>query len=122
MTDRPQQSYLIWFSQRVGSTVLTQTLEDIGIAGRPREWLNDDSGGLLAKFGATNALELRDALWRRGTSANGVFGAKYGMHAAGHRAVTSLLGGVLAEAPDPDGRKAWEAFFPGCRHVLMTRQ
>src|SRR5256885_8547578 len=62
MTDRPQQSYLIWFSQRVGSTVLTQTLEDIGIAGRPREWLNDDSGGLLAKFGATNAGAVPDSV------------------------------------------------------------
>ena len=67
MTAPPTQSYVIWFSQRVGSTVLTQTLEDTGIAGRPREWFHDHTGaGLLAKYGATNAFDLREALWRNG--------------------------------------------------------
>jgi LPS sulfotransferase NodH len=45
---RPTRSYLIWFSQRVGSTMLTQALEDTGVAGRPREWLNAPSAVVLA--------------------------------------------------------------------------
>ena len=61
----PRQSYLIWFSQRVGSTMLTQALEDSGIAGRPREWLEDPAGrGLAAKYGVRDAMQLRDFFWR----------------------------------------------------------
>jgi LPS sulfotransferase NodH len=82
----PRQSYLIWFSQRVGSTMLTQALEDIGVAGRPREWLEDPAGhGLPAKYGVPDALQLRDFLWREAATPNGVMGAKYGMSAALHR-------------------------------------
>lgn len=119
----PKQSYLIWFSQRVGSTVLTQCLEDTGIAGRPREWLNDAVGaGVLAKHGVENAFELRDVLWRDATTANGVIGLKYGMQARLHRELTSLFAAVIPNVPDPEGRKAWDAFFPSCRHVFMTRR
>jgi LPS sulfotransferase NodH len=123
MPTPPQQSYIIWFSQRVGSTVLAQTLEDTGIAGRPREWLYDEIGaGLLAKHAVSNALELRETLWRHATTANGVFAVKHGMHAETHREVTALLGGVLSDAERGDERKAWEAFFPRCKHVFMTRR
>lgn len=35
----PRQSYLIWFSQRVGSTMLTQALEDTASpGGRASGW------------------------------------------------------------------------------------
>jgi trehalose 2-sulfotransferase len=119
----PSLSYIIWFSQRVGSTLLTQTLEDTGIAGRPREWLNAGSTAeLLGQHGASNARELRDQLWRRAMTDNGVMGAKYGMSAELHRELTSLFAGALPPGEDPDGRQAWEAFFPRSRHVFMTRR
>src|SRR5215472_15806619 len=100
----PRQSYLIWFSQRVGSTMLTQALEDTGIAGRPREWLEDPAGrGLPAKYGVADAEQLRDLLWREAATSNGVLGAKYGMNADLHRTLTALFAGVIPGVVDPDG-------------------
>ena len=96
----PQQSYILWFSQRVGSTLLAQTLEDLGIAGRPREWLE--------RFTATTGDELRETLWRQGTTSNGVLGLKYGPWKR-HEEITALLGD-------------WHAVFPRCTHVFMTRR
>ena len=40
----------------------------------------------------------------------------------GHRENLSLFGGVRPGEPDPDGRKAWEAFYPACQHVFLTRR
>jgi len=120
---RPTRSYCIWFTQRVGSTLLTQALEDIGIAGRPREWLNFASTtDMLAAYGVSNALGLRDELWRRATTDNGVLGVKYGMTEGLHRDLTALFASAVPGALDPDGRRAWEAYFPDCKHVFMTRR
>jgi trehalose 2-sulfotransferase len=119
----PRQSYLLWFSQRVGSTMLTQALEDTGIAGRPREWLEDPAGhGLPAKYEVPDAVQLRDFLWREAATPNGVMGSKYGMSAGVHRELTGLFAGVIPGVVDPDGRKAWAAIFPDCTHVFMTRR
>jgi len=119
----PARSYIIWFSQRVGSTMVTQALEDLGCAGRPREWLNASSAGeLLAKHGAADVYELREVLWREATTSNGILGTKYGATEAWHRELTSLLAGLVPTANDPDGREAWEALAPSCKHVFMTRR
>jgi LPS sulfotransferase NodH len=119
----PARAYIIWFSQRVGSTLLTQALEDTGIAGRPREWLEaSDGAGLLNKYDVTTALELRAHLWRVARTDNGVIGVKYGMTEGRHQELTALFATVVPQTVDPDGRQAWEAFFPRCRHVFMTRR
>lgn len=97
---RVRQSYVIWFSQRVGSTLLAQTLEDLGIAGRPREWLE--------RFEAATGDELREALWRDGTTSNGVLALKYGPWQR-HAEIMALLGD-------------WHTVFPRCQHVFMTRR
>ena len=100
----PTRSYILWFSQRVGSTLLAQALEDTGIAGRPREWLEPGAGLLGA--------ELKQALWMEGTTPNGVLAVKYGMHAAHHQRISELLA-------DAGG---WDAVFPQCKHVFVTRR
>ena len=70
MIAAPKRSYVVWFSQRVGSTLLTQALEDTGLAGRPREWFNAASAAdVLPKLGLSSASELRDFLWREPTPA-----------------------------------------------------
>lgn len=105
------RSYLVWFSQRVGSSLLAKALENTGIAGRPGEWLNPQSGvDLLTAYGVATAAELRDELWKRARTDNGVLGSKYGMTASHHRYLTELFGG------------AWDEFFPSCKHVFMTRR
>lgn len=115
----PRWSYVVWFTQRVGSTLLTQAIEDTGIAGRPREWLEVESAdALLARYGARDVLELRETLWNEGT-ANAVFGVKYGMTPAVHAQLTQLFSGLVQGA---DERAAWDAMFPRCRHIYVTRR
>ena len=105
----PSRSYVLWFSQRVGSTVLAQALEDTGVAGRPREWLEGaDIDAVLAMHGARDAIELRESLWTQATTRNGVLGIKYGMHAAHHEQLAALLD--------------WSVCFPRCKHVFVTRR
>ncbi|HEY3806347.1 MAG TPA: Stf0 family sulfotransferase [Kofleriaceae bacterium] len=120
----PIHSYVLWFSQRVGSTVFAQALEDTGVLGRPREWFNNDAGaaGVLAMHGASDAFELRELLWKEATTSNGVLAIKYGMHADHHQQLMSLLGTVVDDRSESGGRAAWDAFFPRCKHVFMTRR
>ena len=118
---RPAWSYIVWFTQRVGSTLIAQALEDTGIAGRPREWLEAPSTAeLLARHGARDVVELRDGLWEAGTTANGVLGVKYGMAPSAHAELTTLLRGLVDDGATE--RAAWEAMFPACRHVHLTRR
>jgi trehalose 2-sulfotransferase len=120
----PRQSFIIWFSQRVGSTMLTQALEDTGLAGRPGEWFNipGTTADLLAHYRARDAFELREAFWRDGVT-NGVFGVKYGFGEKLHADLTALFTQLLPlGTPDPEGRAAWEAVLPNCKHVFLTRR
>lgn len=118
---RPAWSYIVWFTQRVGSTLLAQALEDTGIAGRPREWLEAPSAAeLLARHGARDVVELRSRLWEEGSAANGVFAVKYGMTRTIHSELTALFSGLVGEGATE--RAAWEAMFPACRHIHVTRR
>ena len=77
---KPTKSYIIWTSQRTGSTVLCKLLEGTGIAGRPDEWLHEyETYDLLAKYGLPDPPSLQQKLWELGTTPNGVFGLKVGV-------------------------------------------
>src|SRR5829696_9570788 len=108
----PVRSYIIWFTQRVGSTLLTQALEETGVAGRPREWLGVEE---------TDAAALRATLWRDGTTANGVLGVKYGMTRSLHAQRTTQFSSLLSGRSGSDDKAAWDSVFPQCKHVFMTR-
>jgi len=115
----PRWSYIVWFTQRVGSTLLTQAIEDTRVAGRPREWLEAEStDALLARHGARDVFELRERLWGQGT-ANAVFGVKYGMTPAMHAQLTQLFSGLVQGGGE---RAAWDAVFPRCRHLYVMRR
>jgi LPS sulfotransferase NodH len=117
---RPAKSYVLWFTQRVGSSVLAQALIDTGIAGRPQELCNAENiAGVLQKNGATDGATLREALWREGSTANGVFGLKYGMYPPLHAELIAMMCGA---ARTDDEHAAWESFFPNCIHFVMTRR
>jgi Stf0 sulphotransferase len=122
---QPEQSYTLWFTQRVGSTLLAQALEDTGVAGRPREWLNAASvAEVMKKHGAATAQELRDQLWRVATTSNGVLGIKYGMVPKLHEHLIDLMASVAGEAAREGSNRshgAWSAFFPNCRHCFLPR-
>jgi len=119
----PKRSYVLWFSQRVGSSLLAQALEDTAVAGRPREWLEAPSAlDIMKKLHVTTALELRDLLWREATTPNGVLGIKYGMQPKLHPEVTALMASVAGRAAHADDRSGWESFFPNCVHFFITRR
>ena len=119
---KPKQTYTMWFSQRVGSTLLAQALEDTGVAGRPREYLNGTTlAEVMAQNQAGTALELRNRLWNRGSTPNGVMAIKYGMYPKLHRELMQLLTS-LPNPSEEDELRAWESFFPDCQHFLLTRR
>lgn len=117
---RPTRSYILWFTQRVGSSVLAQALIDTGVAGRPQELCNAENlAGVMERNAATDGSTLRQALWREGTTSNGVFGLKYGMYPPLH---TAMLAMMCAAASTDDELAAWESFFPNCNHFVLTRR
>jgi trehalose 2-sulfotransferase len=120
LTKPPTKSYILWFTQRVGSTVLAQALIDTGIAGRPQELCNAENvAGIMKKMGTKDGTSLREALWREGTTPNGVFGLKYGMSPALH---AELIAMMCVATKTNDTRAAWESFFPNCNHFVLTRR
>jgi trehalose 2-sulfotransferase len=100
------RSYILWFTQRVGSTLLTQALEDTGVVGRPREWLSSDV--------PSDPAALRARLW-----AEPIIAVKYGMTPQLHAELTTTFRAATGAG---DERAAWDAMFPNCRHLFMTRR
>ena len=119
---KPKLSYTIWFSQRTGSTLLCRTLQSIGIAGKPSEWLSNSD--LLGKYQLNNYAELQQKLWLLGTTSNGIFGVKTGAYEPYFSNIIDAFkqfpGGCN---PKLNNRVAiWNNAFPNCKHVYMTRR
>ena len=118
---RPELSYTIWFSQRTGSTLLCQALESTGVAGRPGEWLREED--LLERYGARDDAELREALWKAGSTANGVYGLKFSFYEPHFSDVLEALGRFPGRPQISCTRaEVWRQAFPNCRHIFMTRR
>jgi trehalose 2-sulfotransferase len=121
---KPQLSYTIWFSQRTGSTLLCKALESTGIAGRPGEWLNTGDPKLLpGYYGATNITEMQETVWKLGSTANGIFGLKFGLHEPHFSALLAEFR-KLPDAPRVSEPRAavWDHAFPNSRHIFLTRR
>ncbi len=115
MDHPPARSYIIWFSQRTGSTLLASALAGTGVAGTPGEWLNDRDPAALA------VAELQ-AIWQGGATPDGVFGLKYGPSQGNFAAWTQVFRRVLGLSAHLSVPEVWAATFPGCHHVFMTRR
>lgn len=115
MQHAPARSFIIWFSQRTGSTLLASGLAATGVAGKPGEWLNQGDPAELTPA----ALQ---AIWQEGTTSNGVFGLKYGPSRDTFLAWTGAFRRVLELPDDLPVPQVWAATFPNCRHVFMTRR
>src|SRR5687767_5008089 len=121
---KPKLCYTIWFSQRTGSTLLCKALQSTGIAGRPSEWLNvSDPNRLLEHYRAASYTEVQETVWTLGTTANGIFGLKFGLH---DPHFSTLLDEFrkLPDAPTALEPRAavWEHAFPNSHHIFMTRR
>jgi len=114
----PRLSYTIWFSQRTGSTLLTETLEAIGIAGIPHEWLLE-----LKDYPVSDPAELQRYLWKIGSTMNGIFGLKHSF-CEPHFSHLIEIFRQFSTCPSTEQNRAniWEHAFPNHRHIFMTRR
>ncbi len=119
---KPKISYIIWFSQRTGSTLLFKALESTGIAGKPSEWLDiTDEKNFLGYYNLKNYDELKNHLWKLGSTPNGVFGIKFSFY----QPHFSKLLDVFSNLPDcskvnSSSATVWNCAFPNGRHIFMT--
>ncbi|AKG34826.1 Stf0 family sulfotransferase [Paenibacillus durus] len=111
---QPKLSYIIWFSQRTGSTLLNHALASTGVAGDPREWLHFQHNNP-----ATFKREDLEQIWKSGTTPNGVFGLKTGFEQRWIDAFRTMF-----ELPqNATMAEVWSAAFPNCsKHIYMTRR
>ncbi len=62
---RPEKSYIIWTSQRTGSSYLCRCLQNCKVVGNPDEWLyteSDHPEKLYDKYNCTKPIELQRAI------------------------------------------------------------
>jgi LPS sulfotransferase NodH len=120
----PSKSYIIWFSQRTGSTLLCKALEATNVAGKPGEWLlAADMPDLLEGHQVDTSEALRQKLWSLASTPNGVCGLKFSPYEPYH---TQLLD-LFRQLPDASGAgtnraDVWSNVMPNCRHIFLTRR
>ena len=77
---KPHTSYIIFAVQRSGSFLLCEALKNTGLAGFPEEYFLDGQGWEDGEWARQNGVVTRDdylrLVFEKGTSPNGVFGAK----------------------------------------------
>ena len=121
----PHKSYRIWFSQRNGSTLLCKGLEQTGICGIPGEYFNlMDASSLCDKYNVDTYGQLKETIWKLGTSSNGVFGIKHSLHASYSGRIfkeIKKLKGIPQDA-EIDRQELLSDLFPNCKHIFLTRR
>jgi LPS sulfotransferase NodH len=112
----PQTTYLIFFTPRSGSYLLCEALTTSGLAGFPAEYFGANQADRLAKsWGVTGQSDYLGTLFRRRSTANGVFGVKvtwrhFGVFVDRSRDIEhcrALPPAVLASALLPNLRYVW---------------
>ena len=110
----PERSYIIWFSQRTGSTLLAAALQGTRLGGVPGEHLN-------GRDPATFTLADLHALWQVGTGTDGLFAMKYGPSRNMADWIEAFRR-VLELPQHASAPEVWNTAFPGCRHIFSTRR
>ncbi|MEM8585040.1 MAG: Stf0 family sulfotransferase [Bacteroidota bacterium] len=121
---QPSKSLWIWFSPRVGSTVLCQLLKDTQRAGNPQELFNvetENGISLTAHYGVKAYSELRDKLWQIGCSPNGVMSCKDSLFTSRWQPLVKQLA-QLQNRSEHSFDAVWGDLFPDCTHVYLTRR
>lgn len=117
---KPKKSYIIWFTQRTGSTLLCKALESTGVAGVPNEWFTNPN--LMEIYNAESYTELQEKIWDKGTTQNGIYGLKHGYYQPQNNTIVSILKKFPGGAQCSTRPEIWENAFPNCRHIFMTRR
>lgn len=120
---RPQQSYIIWFTQRSGSSLLCKALEQTNIGGKPGELfvLMGEEQSLCEKHQVNTYQELKQKLWQMGTSTNGVFGIKNPLHFSRFMKVIQEIK-MLGNFQTDDPQEILSDLFPNCQHIFLGRR
>ncbi|MEL6668585.1 MAG: Stf0 family sulfotransferase [Bacteroidota bacterium] len=121
---QPKKSLWIWFSPRVGSTVLCQLLKDTQLAGNPQELFNvetENGISLTTHYSVKDYSELRDKLWQIGCSPNGVMSCKDSLFSARWNPQIAEVA-RLKQQDDLSFESVWGDLFPNCVHVFLTRR
>lgn len=120
---QPYKSFWIWFSPRTGSTLLCKALEETGVCGKAGEFFFEEEKSLLDQCDATNYLQLRQNIWARGMSENGVLGAKHSAYSHRFLSLSKELKHErhMLDAHDLDW-DLWADIFPNCTHIFLTRR
>ena len=121
---RPKKSYIIWFSQRNGSTLLSKGLEQTEIAGKPRELftlLENDT--LCQTYKVATYEQLKEKLWELGSSENGVFGIKTSIYAKVFKNIIQEIAELRGLGKNEISESEILAdIFPNCQHIYLTRR
>lgn len=117
---KPKKSYVIWFSQRTGSTLLCKALESTGVAGRPNEWLLNSN--LKEEYNSENYSDLQQKIWNTGLTENGVFGVKVSYFQPNNNEITEEFKKFPGGMKCSSRPEIWENAFPNCKHIFMTRR
>jgi len=123
MAMKPEKSYIIWFRQRTGSTLLCKFLEGTHRAGHPGEWLGEYylNHDLFSLHNCRDLIELQNKFWSTGTTSNGVLGIKIGFVDNHLKEMLSNFRKSIGDHRSTD-YQLWELLFPKCRHIYMTRR
>ena len=123
----PTTSYLMCANQRTGTHLLCFALTDLGIAGRPDEYLIDfdhptwkfwENGPVALANGAKTREEFLAVVKRVGTTDNGVFGVKL-MFNYLDKIVSNFL--EMPQYADLDRAAIFHAVFPNL-HVIDVKR
>ena len=118
----PKQSFIIWFTQRSGSTLLCKSLEDTLVAGKAGEFftlMGEDT--LCEKHQVQTYEELKDKIWELGTSSNGVLGMKVPLHFSRFQKLIDEIK-ILRNLPDTSTLEILSDIFPNCQHIFLGRR
>ena len=122
---KPKKSYIIWFTQRSGSTYLCELLKATGYLGKPGEILNIPLDTNLSNtYDSSSYEDLLTRLWREGSSPNGVFGVKFSIFTQlweQMRDEIFQMKGEEFEGTSYKGDFLWD-IFPNCQHIYLTRR
>lgn len=125
MPSIPIMTCRLWSTQRSGSTMLAKALEQTGVAGRPEELFNIAPGGSLAEmYGVESYEALREQLWQKGCSKNGVFAIKYHHSTGYHKTLFEEVCRLRGIDPQKVARyeEVWEDLFPNSKHIYLSRR
>lgn len=120
--NRPLQSYRIWHSPRVGSSLLCKLLKDTNIAGNPGEHFTlHGESSFVEKYQVKNYEAFQEAFWKLATDGQQVAGVKSGAHYTHDQTFYQELFSLKGLPADSDPELLLSDLLPNCKHILIVR-